>query len=54
MIKLGFIAFLIFFLFAACEEKKEEVDSARGKKLPYYEGNHKENKYEYMDTKASE
>jgi hypothetical protein len=57
MIKLGLILIFLFFIFGGCQEKKNECDlkieTDKGKKLPYYEGNYKENKDEYMDTESS-
>jgi len=55
MLKLIFLTFIIFTLFGSwdSQKEKEETDPARGKKLPYYEGNYKENKNEHMDTESS-
>ncbi len=55
IIFLMLLTFIIILLVGSCEsgEQKTKIDPARGKKLPYYEGNYKENKNEHMDTESS-
>lgn len=54
MLKLIFLSFIILLLFGGKDVQEEKkIDPARGKKLPYYEGNYKENKNEHMDTESS-